>query len=49
MQTPVSHSDLVAAYLLAQAGLPFTLHRDAAGLARTLPLPVQPCAPRTVH
>jgi hypothetical protein len=49
MQTPVSHRDLVTAYLLAQAGLPFTLRRDAAGLARATPLPPQPRVPRTAN
>ncbi len=38
---PVSHRDLVSAYLLAQAGLPFAVRVDAAGRARTLPLPPQ--------
>jgi hypothetical protein len=42
MQTPATHRDLVTAYLLALAGLPFTLCRDAAGQLRPLPLPVQP-------
>jgi hypothetical protein len=41
MQTPASHRDLVTAYLLALAGLPFTLRRDAAGRPRPLPLPVR--------
>jgi hypothetical protein len=42
MQTPSSRRDLVTAYLLALAGLPFTLRRDAAGRLQPLPLPVQP-------
>jgi hypothetical protein len=44
----VSHRDLVSAYLLAQAGLPFTLRVDAAGQTRTLALPAQPRAAHTV-
>jgi hypothetical protein len=49
MQTPVSHRDLVTAYLLALAGLPFTLRSDAAGLARATPLPAQPRAQHMVN
>jgi len=40
MQTPSIHHELVTAYLLALAGLPFALGRDAAGAPRTLPLPL---------
>jgi hypothetical protein len=36
---PATHRDLVTAYLLALAGLPFTLCRDAAGRPQALPLP----------
>jgi hypothetical protein len=40
MQTPPTHRDLVTAYLLALAGLPFTLRRDAAGRPQAQPLPL---------
>jgi hypothetical protein len=39
MPMPATHRDLVTAYLLALAGLPFTLRRDAAGRPQALPLP----------
>jgi hypothetical protein len=39
MHTPATHRDLVTAYLLALAGLPFALSRDAAGRHLALPLP----------
>jgi hypothetical protein len=44
-----AHSELVTAYLLALAGLPFTLRRDAAGRPRTLQEPAQPRSPRSSH
>jgi hypothetical protein len=44
---PDSGRDLITAYLLALAGLPFTLRVDAAGRPRALPAPVQPRARRT--
>jgi hypothetical protein len=47
MQTSAHHRDLVTAYLLAQAGLPFTLRRDAAARPRAAPLPAPPRPPRT--
>jgi hypothetical protein len=40
MKTPATHRDLVTAYLLALAGLPFALSRDAAGRPRAMPLPL---------
>jgi hypothetical protein len=43
---PATHRDLVTAYLLALAGLPFTLHRDAAGRLQALPLPAPWHRPR---
>jgi hypothetical protein len=45
----IVHRDLVTAYLLALAGLPFTLRVDAAGRARTMQPPVQPRLLRTVN
>jgi hypothetical protein len=41
MKTPATHRDLVTAYLLALAGLPFTLRRDAAGRPQPLLLPLK--------
>jgi hypothetical protein len=41
--------DLVTAYLLALAGMPFTLRRDAAGRPQALQAPSQPRAPRSVN
>jgi hypothetical protein len=45
----ISHRDLVTAYLLAQAGLPFTLLVDAAGRPLTLPAPAQPRPARAIN
>jgi hypothetical protein len=42
-------SELVTAYLLALAGLPFTLRHDAAGRPRTLQEPAQPRSPRSSY
>jgi hypothetical protein len=44
MLTPSTHRELANAYLLALAGLPFTLRRDAAGRPQAMPLPIQPHA-----
>jgi hypothetical protein len=47
MQPSAHHRDLVTAYLLAQAGLPFTLRRDAAGRTQAAPVPDRRRTPRT--
>jgi hypothetical protein len=45
---PAAHRDLVTAYLLAQAGLPFTLDLDADGRHLASPVPAQADTPRQV-
>jgi len=49
MQTSAHHRDLVTAYLLAQAGLPYTLHRDAAGRPHAAPVPDRRRMPRAAN
>jgi hypothetical protein len=46
---PATHRELVTAYLLAQAGLPFTLDLDDDGRPLATPVPALPAGPRTTN